>query len=551
MISLSLCLLSSFLPIPNQAVGGDFSELRTWRGFYSSDNYGDRMEVMEDVDGDGIQDHLIAGSTAQAVGGIGSGLVDLYSGADGTLIHRWEGAQDRQYFGSALTGIPDVNSDGVPDVLIGMPGYAFSWTPPGSAFVYSGSDGTLIRRLDGPSARSYFGQAVASVGDHDGDGVADFLIGAPKHDIGGLEDVGIAYLYSGATGLVLQEFPGFREDDEWGSSLCNAGDMDGDGVTDFVIGSGTAHIGPGAVMKGKLVAVHGATLLPMFQWTGTRTYEHFGRKVLGPGDMNGDGHADVVVFASPNFAYGLSSPGLVSVYSGFDGSLLHEWVGLEWDRYGSQLEGLGDFNGDGCADVMIGSWEFNPGFVDVRSGKSGAILHRFEAPYYADSFASAVSSAGDIDGDGRPEILISDAYSVGVAYLYDFDPYLLADQYVVSAQTGGTIQLDLNFPQAAAGLQYMVLMSVAGTGPSVHSIRIPLTNDSFYSNSARQDYPFGNTQGMHGTLDSQGNATASITIPPYRFRFGVGHTFHLAAIATPDGILPTYSSIAATFTFSL
>jgi hypothetical protein len=136
------------------------------------------------------------------------------------------------HFGFVATGVGDVTGDGVPDIALGDPGYLGS-APPGQVVLKSGADGSTIRVLLGESFSDRFGSAVARAGDVDGDGLADFVVGAPKFDGFGT-DVGRGVLVSGATGAALHVWNGDASGDEFGSSIAGGGDVDGDGVEDVV-----------------------------------------------------------------------------------------------------------------------------------------------------------------------------------------------------------------------------------------------------------------------------------------------------------------------------
>ncbi|MBI3811090.1 MAG: FG-GAP repeat protein [Nitrospirae bacterium] len=125
--------------------------------------------------------------------------------------------------GAAVLG--DVNGDGVPDVIVGSPHNSPNGvSDAGSVYVYSGSNGSLIFKINGLVAGAELGTSVALIGDINGDGREDFAAGAPRQ--GG----GAVYVFSGATGQVLYTIVNGLSNDNFGFSVSSAGDIDGDGM---------------------------------------------------------------------------------------------------------------------------------------------------------------------------------------------------------------------------------------------------------------------------------------------------------------------------------
>lgn len=144
-----------------------------WKGSEVNDGFGD-VHDLGDVNGDGVPDLIIAAPLAD-VGTIHAGAVYVYSGRDGTLLHLIDGSPTAIFFGSAVDDAGDVNADGHADILVGNPEAGFA----GKAWVDSGADATVLHELRSTRSGAQLGHAVAGVGDVDGDGHADFLVGAP------------------------------------------------------------------------------------------------------------------------------------------------------------------------------------------------------------------------------------------------------------------------------------------------------------------------------------------------------------------------------------
>jgi hypothetical protein len=137
--------------------------------------FGSSVSDAGDVNGDGVDD-LIVGAPGN--GGFNPGNVQVFSGVDGSVLYNFDGDSGSDRFGVSVSGAGDVNGDGFDDLIVGAVLDNDNGFQSGSARVFSGSDGSVLYNLDGDSARDGFGGSVSGLGDVNGDGVADFIVGA-------------------------------------------------------------------------------------------------------------------------------------------------------------------------------------------------------------------------------------------------------------------------------------------------------------------------------------------------------------------------------------
>ena len=164
-------------------------------------------------------------------------LAALAVGANAqTTLYTFYGDSAGDEFGWSLSGAGDVNGDGVPDFIVGVRLDDNNGKNSGSARVFSGFDGSVLFTFNGDSADDRFGTSVSGAGDVDGDGFADLIVGAFRDDNNGT-DSGSARVLSGFDGSVLHTFDGDSAGDIFGFSVSGAGDVDGDGFDDLIVGA--------------------------------------------------------------------------------------------------------------------------------------------------------------------------------------------------------------------------------------------------------------------------------------------------------------------------
>lgn len=361
-----------------------------------------------DIDGDDIADQAY-GSPFHDGSAVDAGFVQLRSGSDSAALWSASGGTAGDLFGWSLAHIGDLDGDGVGEVVIGAPGTA-AGTAPGQVSIHSGADGTVLHTFTGTAAGDRFGFAVDGVGDYDLDGTDDIIVGAPLEDANGV-DSGAAYLFSGATFLLLESASGSAAADQFGGSVKG---MSPAGVNslhepEIIIGAtwgGPNDEGAVEIRSRSDFSVVSQTL------TGAGTNDQFGISLAIPGDLDSDGYPDVLIGADPVDSNGVSTgPSYARVHSGDDGSVLSTVTGPDNAGFGRALAGIGDMNGDGTPDWAVGAPlddqnGVGSGSLFVYSGADTSLVHVIHGNAGA-QFGSAVCHAGDVDQDRLDDLLVA------------------------------------------------------------------------------------------------------------------------------------------------
>ena len=374
--------------------------LGEWDGEAANDQFGWIARNIGDVDGDHINDFATSAPTSGAAGA-NAGKIYVYSTRTGKLLWSATGKPgERIGFGIEAAG--DVNRDGVPDVIAGAPGGQ-------AAYLYSGSNGSLIRTLAAPVKDAGFGGAVADVGDLNGDGYDDVAVGAPQDDSAGT-DAGRAYVFSGRDGTILLSLAGDSAGDNFGNAL---GGGTRNGTTWIVVGALRA----GRRRTGSAYVFRGMDRRPAFVIESDSTGAAQGGMFVSViGDVNHDGVADIYSSDFPNAALGPST-GRIYVRSGKDGAPLLTLTGEgPGNGFGIGPSDAGDVNGDGFDDVATGAWQFagaapSGGKIYVFSGKDGQVLRTITGNVPGETLGFDATGMGDVNGDGVPDLLVTSAWS--------------------------------------------------------------------------------------------------------------------------------------------
>ncbi len=393
--------------------------------------------------------------------------------------------ESRAWFGTAAAFLGDVDADGIDDLFVGSNGDTDGNLRAGAGYVlFMRSDGTVRSHQkisategNGPpelGELAYFGSAAAPLGDLDGDGVPDVAVGMPNNFVA---QGSVWILFLNADGSVKtrveisQDKGGFQGPlaggDQFGGGLASLGDLNGDGRIELAVGAPSDAVQPefrGAVWilslseHGVVQAETKLSAADLGTPNGQSCCTSFGDALTPLGDVNGDGFTDLAIGARNDSDGGGFATGAVWIYfldatgsalgrqkisataGGFTGAL------NGFDAFGSAVAGLGDVDGDGSGDLLVGA-SGDKDHVDGPGGNVGAawILYlrpdgtvRYQEkhggaigglsgllPQFNSSLGSAASRTADLDGDGRPEVVVgafadsAGEYQSGAVYVLE------------------------------------------------------------------------------------------------------------------------------------
>lgn len=382
----------------------------------------DGKSLARDVNGDGFDDVVIGVWRDRTGGGSAGAAYALFGGkqadaeADGALIG-WDPAGR---LGSSVTVAGDLNGDGFADLVVSARGPYGRY---GHGYIFFGGDGASLElspdgEIGGDLAPGSFGGRVQAVGDVNGDGYDDLAAAAREGTLN-------VHVYFGGAGA---SFDGVTDavlvgegTGELGLSLRGAGDVNGDGFDDLLLGEPSRGLGQVRLFFGARSFDAEADVV----FAGGVAGDGFGMALAGMGDLNGDGYDDLAIGApattieDPNQVPTRPPPvaaGRVYFFLGgaaIDTKAVASLSGTSYgESFGSVLSGGGDLNGDGFADAVVATPDLSPENA-VSGGKlhvlfGGADFDAGEASVLRSStdFAEAVAPAGDFNGDGYDDLIV-------------------------------------------------------------------------------------------------------------------------------------------------
>ncbi len=427
---------------------------------------GNSMDSAGDVNGDGFGD-IIVGARRLNDTGFDQGAAFVWYGSPTGLsdLPDWGvlGLNAHDLLGTVVVGVGDLDGDGFDEVGIGAPGVDVEEQVEivtedstvrivteirrnaGTALFYHGSGAGLpsvaTRAIVGAEDYDEVGTDIAGPGDIDNDGYDDLLLGVPGYDEGDTEDVGKAVMYLGSSigiGTAPQwSIVGVNTDEEFGFNVAGIGDVNADGFADIAVArkKGDDNLPSVFVYYGKpfgLDTFRDVELLSLQVHPIFPADLEFGRSVENVGDVNGDGYDDTAVgiplHRDFDPALGPTNPsGAVAVYLGSadgldSGNFLLLKSTEEGAGFGVSAAGLGDINQDGFDDMAVGASAhdhsdilstLNPPLLD----SGGVFIFNGSAfgvnPSHADRLflppgfeELVISSAGDLNGDGYPDLFV-------------------------------------------------------------------------------------------------------------------------------------------------
>ncbi len=488
-LSLALCTVGLIpcLQTAQANIGTILSLYPNWfyDGSESGENMGSAVSSAGDVNADGLPDVLI-GAQKHTLDVYREGTAFVFFNHNGSLpiVSDWKigSGQQGSMFGCSLSMLGDVNGDDIDDIIIGACDYnleesgVVTKSKVGAVFVYFGSEFFSSKTSAdwfflGEQVDGRLGSAVNEAGDLNHDGFADVVIGEPGYDSIEKTNIGRTLIFFGSnTGLQTipgWEITGINNAELFGSSVANAGDVNGDGWNDIIVGAprpGTPsnpQIGNTYVFYG---SPEGLPNTPSWSATNDQSGAWFGATVTGIGDVNQDDFDDILIGAPYTKVLMNETPEPVGCTYLYLGSKTGLSINPAWTycgnqsggKFGASVNSAGDMNLDGHPDFLVGMPFYSEsnehqGAVFLFFGNlSGVKSDYFEITFgnKADTeFGTSVSSIGDINLDGRLDVIVGApnykasyervgramVYFSGIPGIPDVDMYPV---YIPLVQTG-------------------------------------------------------------------------------------------------------------------
>ncbi|MBI1382624.1 MAG: hypothetical protein GC161_16225 [Planctomycetaceae bacterium] len=510
------------------------------------DRFASALAPAGDIDGDGQPDWWVGAPRRPLGAEPAVGHAFLVDGASGAILNFWTGDDPHGQFGAALASGAslellgraaegDFDGDGVGELAAAAP-----FAGPGRVRVLSpGADQTLLS-LSGTQLGERFGAALAFVGDLNGDGRSEIAVGAPLHNGGGLH-AGRLTVHSGADGTVLWSSSGSAFD-RYGTSVAAAGDLNGDGVLDLVVGAPLADESEaaGAFNGGAVWALSGVDGAILWNQRGSQVGEQLGQSLAGVADRDGDGKLDIAVGAPgydaaapanaaphslPGAAPGtLFDAGAVHLRSGASGQSLAILAGSEAGAFASTVGALPDLDGDGLAELALGSVSHSEqgsqsGQVRLFGSEHDTPLSVFDGEGADHWFGAALASASVTSGGVRLAVgapgFEDEPASLGRLHVLSGASLALAtDVHYIDPLLGGSQSLRMQAPPELGAAPYLLLGCLLSSAGPVHvdNVELPLGFDAYLQLSLTQPNAPPLVHSF-GWLDDDGRANAQFALP--------------------------------------
>jgi len=427
--------------------------LRETSSAYFGDQFGAAIATLGDLDGDGFDEVAVAAPDREVGGGL-RGAVDVVSSASGLVLRSHVTTAGGVTFGGRIARLADVDGDGIGDYACSEGAFQTK------VAIVSGATGATIRTHSIANGSGSYGRSLCDAGDVDGDGIHDVAIADPNHVFGAV------FLHSGANGLLIRTLANLRTSGAQGAeSVAAAGDLDGDGIVDLLIGGYTTTL---PIYSGAIVAVAGSDGRTLWYVTEPTpgSGERYGASLVVGGDFDGDGDADLasgstatsglywfdlatgaavgsvalpaacgaalaavddldgdgsteLIAGMPSVAAAgqIESAGVAELRAGLGGALRLSIGGVAFmPSIGVGRCMLDDRDGDGWRELALGvpgGDGDGRGFIRITSGRTGAELVRFVGGAPLERFAHSLAVVGDHDGDGVDDLQAGVPFAAG------------------------------------------------------------------------------------------------------------------------------------------
>ena len=361
-------------------------------------------------------------------------------------------------FGSSIANIDDLNGDGTSDIIVGAPYDDAAGSDTGAIHVmFMNSNGTISNTIEinnntvnGPvlNSNDLFGYSIANIDDLNGDGTSDIIVGAPYDDAAGSDTGAIHVMFMNSNGTISDTIeinnntvngPVLNSNDLFGYSIASIGDLNGDGTSDIIVGApyddaagsdtGAIHVmfmNSNGTISDTIEINNNTVNGPVLN-----SNDLFGYSIANIGDLNGDGTSDIIVGAPYDDAAGSDTGAIHVMFMNSNGTVSNtieindntpNGPNLSnTDLFGYSIANIGDWNNDGTSDIAVGAIYDNTGGANIGAihiillNRDGTVSSTMEinnntanGPNLSDGdlFGSSVANIGDLDGNNVMDIAV-------------------------------------------------------------------------------------------------------------------------------------------------